>query len=242
MATFQSTAVQAWAVGDSGVVIDNVAGSWAVQTTGSSAKLNDIGARVQTYGTASIDLFVVGDGGTILRRLDATNTTTPTVWETIASGTTANLNDVSVIPFAVPITGGTAFAVGDGGIILKTVDQGATWTPQTSTTTNNLRAVSAPTALFAFAVGDGGVIVKTSDGGTTWAPVTSPTTTALKGVFFRDNKTGWVVGDGGKLYRTVNGGTSWVLATGTGTANLNSVWAMPFGNGYAQGCGVRRGW
>ncbi|MCC6484511.1 MAG: hypothetical protein IT209_06665, partial [Armatimonadetes bacterium] len=233
--TIQRTPIQGWAVGDGGAILSNLGGTWNIdQAAGvvTSNNLNKIGACAISYAaTPTYDLYAVGNSGTILQRLDASNLDAPTQWTQQSSGTTQNLNDISVISFAISTATTAAYAVGDAGTILKTTDGGATWTAQTSPTSNNLRGVSAPTALFAFAVGDGGVIIKTSDGGATWTSVTSPTTSKLTACFFRDTKTGWIVGEGGKLYRTTNGGASWVLATGTGTDNLNAVVALPFGNG-----------
>ncbi len=57
----------------------------------------------------------------------------------------------------------TAWAVGDHGVILKTMD-GKSWVRQDSGTTQNLKAVSAVNATTAWAVGEGCTILKTEDG------------------------------------------------------------------------------
>jgi hypothetical protein len=59
------------------------------------------------------------------------------------------------------------WAVGDGGLILRTVD-GSTWTAQTSGVTFDLTAVSAVDDQTAWAVGDGETILQTGDGGAHW--------------------------------------------------------------------------
>ena len=61
------------------------------------------------------------------------------------------------------------WAVGDGGLILRT-DDGSTWAPQAGGVTFDLTAVSALDAQTAWAVGDGEAILRTSDGGATWVP------------------------------------------------------------------------
>lgn len=60
------------------------------------------------------------------------------------------------------------WAVGDGGLVLHTVD-GDSWTPQTTGVTEDLTAVSPLDGQRACAVGDGEAILGTTDGGLTWA-------------------------------------------------------------------------
>ena len=59
------------------------------------------------------------------------------------------------------------WAVGDGGLILRTAD-GSTWAPQVSGVTFDLTAVSAVDAQTAWVVGDGEAILTTIDGGAHW--------------------------------------------------------------------------
>jgi photosystem II stability/assembly factor-like uncharacterized protein len=59
------------------------------------------------------------------------------------------------------------WAVGDGGLILKTPN-GSTWSPQISGVTEDLTAVSPLDDQRAWAVGDGEEILKTTDGGVVW--------------------------------------------------------------------------
>ena len=80
----------------------------------------------------------------------------------------------------------TVTVVGAAGTILRTTDGGATWTLQTSGTTNALNAVSFVDAKTGTAVGVRGTIVRTTDGGATWTPQTSGTTETLNGVSFVD--------------------------------------------------------
>ena len=59
------------------------------------------------------------------------------------------------------------WAVGDGGLILHTVD-GSSWTPQAGGVTFDLTAVSAVGDQTAWVVGDGETILTTTDGGAHW--------------------------------------------------------------------------
>ncbi|HTX69784.1 MAG TPA: clostripain-related cysteine peptidase [Thermoleophilia bacterium] len=64
---------------------------------------------------------------------------------------------------------GSGWAVGDGGLILHTVDGGATWTTQAAGVDRDLAGVCAVDGRTAIVVGDGEPILRTADGGATWS-------------------------------------------------------------------------
>lgn len=107
---------------------------------------------------------------------------------------------------AGPMLGWT---VGDAGTLLHTEDGGATWTAQTSGTTQNLRGVAFTDALDGWAVGNAGTILHTTNGGTIWTPQTSGTLHDLQGVSFADALHGWAVGTFNTLLHTSDGGNTW---------------------------------
>ncbi len=100
----------------------------------------------------------------------------------------------------------TVIAVGNAGTILRTTDGGASWTFQTSGTTNFLAAVSFVDADTGTAVGELGTILRTTNGGATWERQTSRTTNWLHGVSFVNADTGTAVGDLGTIIQTTTGG------------------------------------
>jgi len=59
----------------------------------------------------------------------------------------------------------TVTVVGAAGTILRTTDGGATWTPQTSGTTNSLRGLSFVNANTGTVVSNYGTILRTTTGG-----------------------------------------------------------------------------
>ncbi len=127
--------------------------------------------------------------------------------------------------------------MGDGGTIVHTQDSGATWTAQTSTTTQNLHAVAFSDGAHGWAVGDGGTIVHTRDSGATWTAQTSTTTQNLHAVAFSDGAHGWAVGDGGTILGTTDDGATWVSqASGTAVA-LNGICFRGPDTGWAVGEG-----
>ena len=143
--------------------------SWAFQPfyfDGNEGGANDVFFLDQNTGVVSGSVF---DGrGAIARTTDAGMN-----WSTL-------FFDQAIEGVAFPTAAG-GFAVGAGGRILHTSDNGTTWTDQTSGSSANLHDVSfASDALRGITVGDGGVILQTTNGGEplpTASPTPSPTAT-----------------------------------------------------------------
>lgn len=119
-------------------------------------------------------------------------------WMAQTSGTGADLRSVCFASGA-----STGYAVGNSGVILKTVDGGLNWTRQSSGTKNALLSVHFPVdASTGYASGWSGTILKTTDGGVNWASLASGTSNGLWSVHFPvDATTGYVTGDTGRSSR-----------------------------------------
>ncbi len=115
---------------------------------------------------------------------------------------------LSAVWFTSPQTG---FAVGDRGTILKTADEGASWTvQQTAGVRDHLYALHFPTADKGYAVGYLAAGFDTSDGGATWAPrLVGTKDRTLYAVHFADARTGYAASEGSTVYKTTDGGKSW---------------------------------
>ncbi|MBU0672876.1 MAG: hypothetical protein KJ732_07615 [Candidatus Margulisbacteria bacterium] len=118
------------------------------------------------------------------------------------------------------------YAVGAGGLVLKTTNAGATWSTVTSGLTANLNALYFITAAFGWVVGDSGTIVFTSDGGSTWSSYTG-ITEDINDIYVKTVVTGssikaatvstlatyiqvhaYICGSSGKIYKLASPGIS----------------------------------
>ncbi|HQE92267.1 MAG TPA: YCF48-related protein [Anaerolineae bacterium] len=147
-------------------------------------------------------------------------------WHWVAGGT---LRGVS---FA---TGTSGRAVGDGGLIIRSMDGGVTWRPLVGGTKLNLRHVQFLDNDHGWAVGDDGLIIATDDGGSTWNVQTTPTGADLHRVHFVDAARGWVVGQGGTVLATQNGGVQWTSQASNTTEDLYGVDFVDETHGWAVG-------
>jgi len=83
-------------------------------------------------------------------------------WQLQNSGTSENLNDVTILNQT------SAIVVGNNGTILKTTDSGLNWITKNSGTTNNLNAVSFRDEQKGIAVGNE-ILCRTTDAGENWS-------------------------------------------------------------------------
>ncbi|MES2763207.1 MAG: YCF48-related protein [Bacteroidota bacterium] len=155
-------------------------------------------------------------------------------WSVIASGTTADFDDIHFID---PLNG---FCGGGFNYTYKTVDGGTTWTATTSQGFRDYTFVNSTQAFGASIVGQS--MGKTVNGGATWTMLTPPTSNSLWGVAATSSTTAYFVGTGGVLWKTINGGTSFTVKN-SGTSNLiTDVIFTSATTGFiaAQSTGVRR--
>ena len=121
--------------------------------------------------------------------------------------------------FSFP-TPGTGYVALTSGLVLRTVDGGASFsrrTPVPSTpasgagqaTIHRLLFTSPQTGFALSADGTGGRIHRTVDGGASWVQVGSSPAGVLYDIDFADEHTGYAVGVNKAALKTVNGGMSW---------------------------------
>jgi len=168
-------------VGEGGRVLRFADEQMEVIHTGTTATL-----RGMSCASSPELILVVGDGGAVQRSHDDGRT-----WIAGDSGTQADLHAVAL---ADGLEGGRfAVAVGDG-VVLRTFDDGATWSPATLPTGEaRLRDVQLRDEGW-LAIGEDGVILTAAYDGEVWSPSASPTGSDL----LRFSEAG-IIGAGGLL-------------------------------------------
>ncbi len=149
--------------------------------------------------------------------------------DTLYSGTTKDLYGLDFI------SPGTGSVVGQSGTILKTLNGGLNWSPQTSGTGVDLKDIRMLNKDTAVAVGKSGTILRTSDKGITWGVITSPVATDLNAICFTDSFTGYIAGNNGVILKSVNSGLTWVQLTSNTTKHLYDIDFSVAGTGCTAG-------
>jgi len=190
-----ATALEVWIAGDNGTLLHSFSAgaAWLNESLPTYASFNGISGAGATVVTA-------GEFGAVVRR------TGSDPWSYINSGVHLSANWVS---FADAEAG---FAVGQGGLILRTSNGGTDWENlDNGLTANSFYGAEMSGPGRVWVVGDIGTLLHSSNGGTGWVQQPVPTTNTLFSVSFVNASLGWAVGDLGTLLRTTNGGGTWTL-------------------------------
>lgn len=195
-ATFFVDENTGFAVGENGTLIKTINGgeNWTTISLGTTNTLYDVYFPSDNVG------YICGDA---------------VFYYTDDGGATWTSRSVTKQYYATKfINENIGWAVGgNNGIIIKTINRGATWTSTTALSPMwDLEILDASNVI---AVGFSGVIEKTSDGGKNWSVIPSGTTDGLVSVVFVNNTVGFIATDGfdsgtPKLLKTTDGGNTWV--------------------------------
>ncbi|MDO8599352.1 MAG: YCF48-related protein, partial [bacterium] len=161
---------------------------------------------IATDAATTVDFDNPLNGGTLIG----------TTWE---NGVTSYLNDVQFHD------GTLVGAVGNGGMIVRSADSGATWVRSTAGSTNLNALAMLSSGGTGWIVGDSGTIRKTTDAGVTTTAQTSGTSNNLTEVAAVDLNTVYVVGSVGTILKTTNGGTTWTAQTSGVATPLLGIYA-----------------
>jgi photosystem II stability/assembly factor-like uncharacterized protein len=145
----------------------------------------------------------------------------------IESGTGSHLYDAAFV------TGARHYAVGMGGIILQTVNEGQSWSTVPSGTENALMAIHMLPVNSGFIVGSDGIVLRGDLNG--WEDCSPEINESLLGVSFRDDIAGIVVGSFGTVLRTDDGGDTWKSEDCNTNLHLRDVFYGESGFGIAVG-------
>lgn len=117
----------------------------------------------------------------------------------------------------------TCWAVGEGGVVLKSTDAGDTWSTVDTDYRTTLWDIAFADPRHGWAVGDDGLILHTRDGGRKWSEQRSGTVSNLSAVDFPTPSRGWAVGYDGIILETGNGGVDWRRRTDLEQRGMRAV-------------------
>jgi len=143
-------------------------------------------------------------------------------WETLATGTSYILFDISFAPGQndVGFAGGMQYTYDAEGVVIKTTDGGDTWSQVLGgTNQDGIEAVCFLSPDTGFVAGWNNYFAKTTNGGTTWNTMTIGSDNwVFKDIEFWDSDNGVVVSNtnttGFVIYVTSDGGDTWTTASG----------------------------
>jgi serine/threonine protein kinase len=197
-----------YTAGDFGRVLRSVdAGlSWEALETNVDVWLNGI------WVSPERTIFASGADGNILRYRD-------NKWQTLPSNTTDQLYAITGVGSSTLIT------VGAFGTILRSTNNGDSWSLARSDTSAELRDVWSDQAGLVVIVGIDGTILRSTDAGLTWAAKTAPSKKALFSVYGESASILFIVGAEGTILRSQDGGESFEALKSRSNEMLNRVWA-----------------
>ncbi|MFI5145437.1 MAG: YCF48-related protein, partial [Ignavibacteria bacterium] len=151
------------------------------------------------YSRNGIKVIAVGNNGNILISPDFGRN-----WVSASIGGT-NYNSVSGSYISYWIAG-------DSGVILKSTDDGNSFSQSNVGTNVKLNCVYFINTTTGWVAGNNGFIAETTDGGTSWVQQSTPTTANLNSIkfIFSGNFLGVACGSSGTALVTYNGGSSWI--------------------------------
>ncbi len=116
-----------------------------------------------------------------------------------------------------------SWAVGDGAMVLRSLDLGKTWRKLTISNREDLKSLYDFQAVAAqgnhcwIAGTPGARILHSGDGGRTWQWQRTPSQVPIRRLFFLDARRGWAVGALGTVLSTSDGGQTWRKQRAGGT-------------------------
>ncbi|HRJ99082.1 MAG TPA: YCF48-related protein [Ignavibacteria bacterium] len=149
-------------------------------------------------------------------------------WIQQNSGTNVNLYDIEFL------NENTGWAVGDGGVVLKTINGGKNWVNIPNPAEGKLlKSIHIIDSNYIYFAGWFETIIKSTDGGSSWIVIRNGTAgqgSSYDGLYFINKETGWICGTGLKVLRTTNGGinldSSYLLL-----GSMSDMYFKDFNNG-----------
>jgi photosystem II stability/assembly factor-like uncharacterized protein len=231
-----------FAVGALGTIVKTTDGgdTWKLIYNNKSSQLESL------FCLDTNKVYIVGNG--IYKSNDGGQT-----WISKSIGTNNNLHSIFFVDSIV------GYAVGESGLILKTIDQGISWQTLKMSNSYNNNSVYFIDRDTGFVAGNDGIF-KTTNGGNTWILSKAALDTRFRSLYFTDKNVGYVSGEMGVILKTINCGIDWFPVNNSLKYDLNSIifptseigyafgvagiilktinagqrWSMYYGNGYSD--------
>ena len=136
-------------------------------------------------------------------------------WQEINTPTNEDLTKIEIID-------GVAFCGGRNGVLLKSIDQGETWSKIITDATGNITSILFIDSYNGFFTTSEGKIFRTSDKGLNWIEKFVDTL-GINGIDFKNTSTGIAVGDNGNIVKTLDGGDNWINLGSQSIYRLNDI-------------------
>ena len=140
-------------------------------------------------------------------------------WKEVRTGTTKLT--------AVNFYKNVGVAVGENGVILKSLDSGKTWSSLSSGTTSNLKSIHVLDENNFFVCGVGDLVISSTDG-TSFSSIKTAKTSDWRDIHFTDQNTGTVCGSKMRILYTSDAGKTWVKKIEPKVTSLESFVSMSF--------------
>lgn len=136
-------------------------------------------------------------------------------WREVNTPVNEDLNTIEIIE-------GNAFCGGKNGVLLKSIDQGETWTKINTAASGNITSIHFINPNTGFFTTSEGEIFQTLNKGLDWTEKFTHTL-GINGIDFKNTSIGIAVGDNGNIYKTLNGGNNWSNLGSQSIYRLNDI-------------------
>ena len=136
-------------------------------------------------------------------------------WQEINTPTSQDLYTIEIID-------NNAFCGGKNGILLKSIDQGETWTQINTIASGNITSIHFINSNIGFFTTSDGEIFQTLNKGLDWTEKFTHIL-GINGIDFRNTSIGIAVGDNGNIFKTLDGGDNWINLGSQSIYRLNDI-------------------
>ena len=186
--------------------------TWRVKSVYPNTKLKCI------YAKNNSEIFIGG--------YDYTGSGNSVIYKTNGNGDTLHVQYFQIGKIINSISFSDAnngFAVGEGGLIIKSINGGDAWMQDKPLTSEDLNFITFYNSQIGFVCGSNGTLIKTTDGGMNWNQNLTGTNKKINSIYLRNQNEIWIVGDDGLIMKSEDLGEKWVTINSSSEYNYNSI-------------------